>query len=255
MRNFVFLNDPLEQFEVGFSLCTSDLVALLGLPSFAFVFGVCLLSLLSLVTWYLFTAETKLGKYIKVLWLELVRFLVTVGRQNLSHDQFGHFPIVIFIFLVIVMSNVLGMVPYSMTLTSQMLLTLIFSSTTFITISLLGVIQQKTKIVNLFLPSGTPLVIAPFLTLIEIISYGSRVLSLAIRLFANMTAGHTLLKILCGFGYTLLCIGSVSAFLFIFPVLVVFAVTCLEATIAFLQAYVFVLLWLIYLHDLQEGAH
>src|SRR6185312_3998103 len=125
-------------------------------------------------------------------------------------------------------------------------LTLIFSSTTFITISLLGVIQQKTKIVNLFLPSGTPLAIAPFLTLIEIISYGSRVLSLAIRLFANMTAGHTLLKILSGFGYTLLCVGSVSVFLFIFPVLVVLAVTCLEATIAFLQAYVFVLLWLIY---------
>jgi F-type H+-transporting ATPase subunit a len=222
-----FFYDPLEQFEVGFSLCKSEIVSILGLPSFSFIFGVAMLSLLSGILWYLAIAKIKLGRYVKLLWLQLIKFLATVGRQNLSPDQYGHFPIVFFIFLVIVLSNILGMVPYSITLTSQMLLTLIFSSIVFITISILGVIQQKTKIVNLFLPSGTPLAIAPFLTLIEIISYISRILSLAIRLFANMTAGHTLLKILCGFGYTLLCIGSVSLFLFIFPVLVVSAVTCL----------------------------
>ena len=134
------------------------------------------------------------------------------------------------------------MVPYSITLTSQILLTLVLALLIFGTITVLGIIEHKLHILNLFLPSGTPVAIAPFLTLIELVSYGSRVLSLSIRLFANMTSGHTLLKILCGFAWTLLCIGSLSSIVFLFPVLVICAVTLLEFTIAFLQGYVFVLL-------------
>lgn len=101
--------------------------------------------------------------------------------------------------MFIVFANVIGMVPYSITLTSQILLTLVLALLIFITITILGIFEHKLQILNLFLPSGTPVAIAPFLTLIEIVSYTSRVLSLSIRLFANMTSGHTLLKILCGF--------------------------------------------------------
>lgn len=104
-----------------------------------------------------------------------------------------------FLFLLILVSNLLGMVPYSITVTSHFIFTFYYALSFFIGINLIGILYHKEKYFVLFLPDGVPITIIPFLILIEYISYFSRVLSLSIRLFANMMSGHILMKILIGF--------------------------------------------------------
>jgi len=113
--------------------------------------------------------------------------------------------------------------------------------------------EQKWEIQNLFLPSGVPIFIAPFLVIIEFISYIAKVFSLSIRLFANMMSGHALLKILIGFSWALLSSGSALILLSIFPWIIVTAIMFLEMLIAFLQAYVFIILLSIYINDVLSS--
>jgi F-type H+-transporting ATPase subunit a len=141
------------------------------------------------------------------------------------------------------------MVPYSFTPTSHLILTFSFSFLTFITGTLVGLYRNGLHFFSLFLPAGAPVAIAPFIIVIEIISYLARLFSLAIRLFANIMAGHTLLKILTSFCWIMLNTG---VFLFIvqwFPLVIVFAITGLEIIIGMLQAYVFTMLSIIYFND------
>jgi len=145
------------------------------------------------------------------------------------------------------------MVPFSITITSHLILTFSYALSFFIGINIIGIRYQKEKWFKLFLPDGVPLFIVPALFLIELISYFARVVSLSVRLFANMLSGHILLKILIGFvwsiGNAVSAIAVTWIFLSFFPLLVVFAVTFLEIVIAFLQAYVFFVLLSIYLND------
>ena len=103
------------------------------------------------------------------------------------------------VFLFIFVSNILGMIPYSVTVTSHLILTIFFSLAFFLGNNLIGICFHKEHFFSLFLPDGVPVVIIPFLILIEYVSYISRIFSLAIRLFANMLSGHILLKILITF--------------------------------------------------------
>jgi len=123
----------------------------------------------------------------------------------------------------------------------------------FIGINIIGIMEQKWEIQNLFLPSGVPIFIAPFLVIIEFISYIAKVFSLSIRLFANMMSGHALLKILIGFSWALLSSGSALILLSIFPWIIVTAIMFLEMLIAFLQAYVFIILLSIYINDVLSS--
>jgi F-type H+-transporting ATPase subunit a len=102
---------------------------------------------------------------------------------------------------------------------------------------------------NHFLPSGAPLILTPFIIIIELISNSSRLISISVRLFANMTSGHALLKILAGFGIGTLMLSGVWKMLFLFPFIIIFVITVLEIIIAFLQTYVFITLLLIYINE------
>jgi ATP synthase subunit 6 len=130
------------------------------------------------------------------------------------------------------------------------LVSFFFSLSTFIGLNIIGVIYNGAGIWRLFLPEGIPLAISIGLIAIEFISYFSKVLSLSIRLFANMMSGHTLLKILISFAWTMIWLGFSFSLLAIIPMSVVFLVTGLEFVIAFLQAYVYIVLVSIYLNDL-----
>jgi F-type H+-transporting ATPase subunit a len=110
-----------------------------------------------------------------------------------------YFPYIFSLFLLIIVGNLLGMFPYSYTLTSSIIITLYLSLSFFTGVNIIGLIKNKERFVNLFMPEGSPLIIMPILCIIELVSYIARVFSLAIRLFANMMSGHTLLKILTGF--------------------------------------------------------
>jgi ATP synthase subunit 6 len=152
-------------------------------------------------------------------------------------------------YLFILISNLLGMIPFSITTTSFIIISFFFSLTTFAGLNTIGMFYNKGGIWKLFLPEGIPTAISIFLIVIEIISYIARVFSLSIRLFANMMSGHSLLKILISFAWVSVWLNFSVAPVSILPIAVVFATIGLEFVIAFLQAYVYMILASIYLND------
>ena len=177
-------------------------------------------------------------------------FLFVKGfyQENLGSTSL-YFLYVYFLFLIIVFSNLFGMIPFSFTITSQVLITFSCSLTAFIALNFIGFRKHGLNFFSMFLPNGVPLVIAPFLVPIEFISYNARVFSLAIRLFANMMSGHALMHILGDFCFAILVYLSFGFFAGLVLSGFIIAVSVLELAIAVLQAYVFTVLVCIYLHD------
>lgn len=126
-------------------------------------------------------------------------FIANLIKENLNVKVVVFFPVIYLTFLMILLANLIGMIPYSLTLTSSAAVTFFFSITFFIGITLVGYVAHKDALFQILLPAGVPLIIAPLLILVEATSYVARVFSLAIRLFANMMSGHGLLKILGSF--------------------------------------------------------
>jgi ATP synthase subunit 6 len=154
-----------------------------------------------------------------------------------------------------VLTNLIGMIPYSFTITSHLFITFSLALTIFIGINIIAIKKHKLHFLGFFLPSGVHIALAPLLVPIEVVSYVARVFSLAIRLFANMMSGHTLLKIIAGFAWTMISFGGVWYILQLFPLLIIIAVTVLELGIAILQAYVFTILICLYLNDAINLTH
>jgi F-type H+-transporting ATPase subunit a len=159
------------------------------------------------------------------------------------------FPIVFTTFSFLLFCNLIGMIPYSFTVTSHFVITLGLAFALFIGVTIVGFQFHGLHFFSLLLPQGVPLILAPFLVLLELISYCFRAVSLGIRLFANMMAGHSLVKILSGFAWTMLSIGGIMYIAQLAPLFIVFALIGLELGVAVLQAYVFTILICIYLND------
>lgn len=141
------------------------------------------------------------------------------------------------------------MVPYSFTLTSQLILTFFLALTIFIAVNIIGLQKHKLNFFNLFLPSGADLMLAPLLIPIEIVSYIFRLISLPVRLFTNMMAGHTLLKVIAGFAWSLSRIGNILIIFHFIPLILLIILIGLEFGVAIIQAYVFTILTCIYIND------
>ena len=154
-----------------------------------------------------------------------------------------YFPFIFSLFMFVLFCNMIGMLPYSFTVTSHIIVTLIMALFIFIAVTIIGFIKHGFKYLSIFVPSGVPTVLLPLITIIEIISYLSRPVSLSVRLFANMMAGHTMLKVFGGFVVSL---GILGGWL---PLSFSVALTGLEILVPFLQAYVFAILTCIYLND------
>ena len=160
-----------------------------------------------------------------------------------------YFPFIFSLFMFVLFCNMLGMLPYSFTVTSHIIVTLLMAIFIFIAVTVIGFIKHGFGYLKLFVPSGVPIVLLPLITVIEIISYLSRPVSLSVRLFANMMAGHTMLKVFGGF---VISLGVVGGWL---PLSFSVALTGLEILVAFLQAYVFAILTCIYLNDALNLHH
>lgn len=167
--------------------------------------------------------------------------------QNLSN--YKQFPFLFSLFLFILFSNLIGMIPYNFTITSHIILTLGLSFMIFFGMTYIGFQQHGLHFFSYFIPHGAPSILLPLLVVIEIISYFARALSLGIRLFANIMSGHTLLKIMANFTWTLLNIGGFLSILSLFPFVLILIITLLELGIACLQAYVFIVLSILYIND------
>ena len=154
-----------------------------------------------------------------------------------------YFSFIFSIFMFVLFCNMFGMIPYTFTVTSHIIVTFILAAFIFIGVTVIGFIKHGFGYLKLFVPSGVPVVLLPMIVIIEVISYLSRPISLSVRLFANMMAGHTMLKVFGGFVVSL---GLVGGWL---PLGFSVALTGLEILVAFLQAYVFAILTCIYLND------
>jgi len=153
------------------------------------------------------------------------------------------FPFIFTLFMFVLFCNMIGMLPYSFTVTSHIIVTLVLAVVVFIGVTIIGFAKHGIKYLELFVPKGVPIVLLPLIVIIEIISYLSRPVSLSVRLFANMMAGHTMLKVFGGF---VISLGLLGGWL---PLGFSVALTGLEILVAFLQAYVFAILTCIYLND------
>jgi len=238
---------PLEQFEIVPVLrITGDLFTITNSTVFGFL-------AVSATSFFLYLVTTR-PTIIPNRWQSLAESLYGFVFDNCIKDILAdkgnrYFPFIFTTFLFILSCNLFGMIPYTFTLTSHLAITFGLGLSTFIGINIIAFREHGLHFFSFFLPKGAPIGLAPFLVVIELISYVFRVMSLSIRLFANMMAGHTLLKILAGFGWMMLSAGGLIATASVFPVIVVVALTGLEFAIAFLQAYVWVVLVCIYLQD------
>jgi len=160
-----------------------------------------------------------------------------------------YFPFVFSLFMFVLFCNMLGMLPYSFTVTSHIIVTFALAAAIFVGVTIIGFVNHGVGYLKLFIPSGVPLFLLPLIVIIEIISYLSRPVSLSVRFFANMMAGHTMLKVFGGF---VISLGLIGGWL---PLSFSVALTGLEILIAFLQAYVFAILTCIYLNDALNLHH
>lgn len=170
-------------------------------------------------------------------------FIAGLLRDTVGSEGRKYFPIVFTLFMFVLLGNLLGMVPYSFTFTSHIVVTFAMAIVIFIFVTILGFVKHGMHFFSFFAPPGTPVVMLPLLVPIEVISYLSRPISLSVRLFANMLAGHTLIKVIAGF------IPVLGVIFGVLPLALVVALTGLEILIAFLQAYVFAILTCLYIND------
>ena len=165
------------------------------------------------------------------------------------------FPLVFSLFMFVLVANLFGMFPYFFTITSHIIVTFALAMLVILTVIIYGFMKNGMKFLKLFVPSGVPGALIPLVTLIEVISFLSRPISLSVRLFANMLAGHITLKVFSGFVVSLSAMGAVGIFGSILPLGMTVALTALEFLVAFLQAYVFTVLTCMYLNDAIHPSH
>jgi ATP synthase subunit 6 len=241
------MHSPLEQFEI-FQLSPEHSV----IP----IFNNQFLTNGMLITFFFFLFVAGFTKpfairsgFLQDILESLSVFILEMLSNNLGKIGKHYLPFVSSLMLYISIANIFGMLPYGYTITSQFVVTLSLSVSTWILCVLVAIAAYGIFFGELFLPSGTPLFLSFFLVLVETISYFFRSISLGVRLFANMMSGHTLLKILSGFASKLYFSGGLWSLLGVLTFLVIVLFTLLEVGIAFLQAYVFVVLTVIYLSD------
>ncbi len=236
---------PLSQFEIG-PLGGGDVPAGQALPYTTYTNSALFMTIAVVLAIGFFIVATRRhalvpGRMQSVAELSY-EFIANMIRDNVGLEGRKYFPFIFTLFMFVFLGNMLGMVPYSFTYTSHIIVTFAMALVVFIGVTVVGFMKHGIRFLGFLMPAGIPVFMAPLIIPIEILSYFTRPVSLALRLFANMTAGHTMLKVFAGFVFTLGVFGVV-------PLALVAALIGLEFIIAFLQAYVFTILTCVYLND------
>jgi len=182
-------------------------------------------------------------------------FVANMLRESAGTEGMRFFPFVFSLFMFVLFANLLGMVPYFFTVTSHIIITFALAMTVFLTVIVYGFWRNGLGFLKLFVPEGVPGVLLPLIVSIEFLSFLSRPISLSVRLFANMLAGHITLKVFAGFVISLSALGAAGYLGAIIPLALTVALTALEFLVAFLQAYVFAILTCMYLNDAIHPSH
>jgi F-type H+-transporting ATPase subunit a len=182
-------------------------------------------------------------------------FIANMIRENIGTAGLQYFPLIFTIFMFVFLGNTLGLLPYAFTYTSHLIVNAAIALAIFLVVCVLGIARHGLHFFSLFLPPGVPWWMAPLIVVIEVISFLIRPVTLSVRLFANMMAGHILLKVIAGFAVGFLALGVGGLALGILPTLFNVLLIGFELLIAFLQAYVFTILACIYLKDTVDLHH
>jgi F-type H+-transporting ATPase subunit a len=252
MNTHFLINSPLEQFEV---------TSLIGLnaPIFGY-FNLTLtnLALYSLLVLFLVVALHFMGnnnsKLVPSKWSIALESLFA-SINSMVKEQIGkeiYLPFIYSLFFFILIGNLVGNIPFSFAITTSAIVTLGLSFTIWLGVTLLGLAKHRLHFFSYFIPAGTPLALVPLLVLIEMISYVARAASLGLRLFANLVAGHTLMKILATFLYQMFGAGLLVAVLTLIPFSLFLAILSLEVAVSVIQAYVFSILVCSYIKDAED---
>jgi ATP synthase subunit 6 len=247
----MFIFTPLEQFQIipvcafrlgvfDFSISNATFIILIGFFGLVNIFY-----MLYAKDTNLFFVPSRIQYFFELIYETVLTMLVdSVGLRAQKY-----FPFILCLFLFVLVANVIGLIPYSFTITSHLIVTFALSLGVFVGINVICLKEHGFRILSLFLPSGSSLGLAFLLVPIELVSYIFRPISLAVRLFANMMAGHTLLKVIAGFSWSmLLSTGFIFCFHFL-PLIILVILMGLELAVACIQAYVFTILSCIYLND------
>lgn len=185
----------------------------------------------------------------------IYEFVASMLRDSAGPQGMRFFPFIFALFMFVLIGNLLGMYPYFFTITSQIIVTFCLAMTVITVVVVYGFMKHGLHFLQLFVPPGVPKALMPLVVAIEVMSFLSRPVSLSVRLFANMLAGHITLKVFAGFVVALGSLGFVGGVGAIFPFLMTVALTGLEVLVAVLQAYVFAILSCMYLNDAIHPAH
>jgi len=250
--NNLFINSPLEQLEVTSLLgLNAPIFGYLNLTLTNLALYSALILLLIVSLHYMGNNDTKL---LPSKWSIALESLFA-SVNSMVREQIGkevYLPFIYSLFFFILIANLFGNVPYSFTITSSVIVSIGLSFTIFIGVTILGLSIHRLHFFSYFIPSGTPLALVPLLVLIELLSYIARAGSLGIRLFANIVAGHTLLKILSTFLYQMFSGSLIVAVLTLIPFSIFIALIGLEIAVSFIQAYVLTILTCSYIKDAIE---
>jgi F-type H+-transporting ATPase subunit a len=182
-------------------------------------------------------------------------FVANMLRSSAGEEGMKFFPFVFTLFMFVLAANMIGLIPFTFTVTSQLIITASLALLVFVIVVVYGFYRNGLHFLNLFVPKGVPIYILPAIVVIEILSFLSRPISHSVRLFANMLAGHITLQVFAGFIIMLAGFGIAGIFGAALPLVLVIMLTALEFLVAFLQAYVFAILTCIYLNDAIHPGH
>ncbi len=245
--------DPIEQFHIEklFTIGHIGNQEIAFTNSSAFMFGAVALTALLMLGPGRNLVPGRLQSVAEIAY----EFVANTIRSNAGKDGMKFFPLVFSIFMLLTVSNMVGVIPYSFTIASHIIVTAALAFLVFFTVLIYGFYKNGLKFFKLFVPSGIPIFILPLVVFIEIFSFLLRPVSHSVRLFANMLAGHIALAVFAGFIPMLAGIGIAGYFGAILPLGMVMALSALEILVAFLQAYVFTILTVIYINDAIHPGH
>ena len=247
---------PLEQFQI-LSILPLKIFSLdFSITNFLLINILALLSVCSII-YYNSSNENYLQEtsfyFIMNPWQKIIEFVSEITAQLISDiissNNEKYFPFISILFNFILFSNLIGLVPYSFTTTSHLIITFTLSFSVFIGINIITFQKYKMKTFSLFLPANTTFFLALLLVPIEFISYIAKPISLGVRLFINLMAGHSLLKVIVGFSWSMLLLENLTSFGMLVPMMILVILFGLELGVALIQTYVFVILTCIYIQD------
>jgi len=236
---------PIKIFNLDFSITNFLLINLLALISFrGFIYYNSLHQNYLQETSYFLIPNSwqKLIESVSELTAQLISDIITTDNEK-------YFPFISVLFNFILFSNLIGLIPYSFTATSHLIVTFTLSFSVFIGINLITFEKYKMKTFSLFLPANTTFFLALLLVPIEFISYIAKPISLGVRLFINLMAGHSLLKVIIGFSWSMLLLENFTSLGLIIPMIILVILFGLELGVALIQTYVFIILTCIYIQD------